>query len=211
MASARNEALAWGIVVAGPLPSPSEVSQESQLRFQSWTSRTACRRRGNSTVPDRGANWRSIHGSAADRVTSGEDGFWCVTTRRRNHRILNGLRPGLDSLVAHFLCLGAPGFGKDVLAIPGSPPPCRPLANLPPPFRMSVVVRASAPGLVLAPTPFAFANRPAQSAPPDEQARFPATFRFQGEAPLPKGILGEDVEPYSRAPSKEERIVSSSV
>ncbi|HYA96357.1 MAG TPA: hypothetical protein VEC95_08815 [Terriglobales bacterium] len=78
-----------------------------------------------------------------------------MTTRRRNLWIFNGLRRGLDSLAARFLCLGVPGFGKDVLAMSGLSPPRQPPADLPPAFRILAVVLVPAPGLVLAPTPFA--------------------------------------------------------
>ncbi len=106
-------------------------------------------------MPDYGASSRGVRGSPADRITEGKKSFCCVTTRRRNLWIFNGLRRGLDSLAARFLCLGVPGFGKDVLAMSGLPPRRQPPADLPAAFRILAIALVPAPGLVLAPTPFA--------------------------------------------------------
>ena len=106
-------------------------------------------------MPDCGASSRGVRGSLAERITEGKKNFCCVTTRRRNLWIFNGLRRGLDSLAARFLCLGVPGFGKDVLAMSGLPPRRQPPADLPAAFRILAIALVPAPGLVLAPTPFA--------------------------------------------------------
>ena len=98
---------------------------------------------------------QAAHSSPADRTREGEKSFCCVTTRRRNLWLLNGLGRSLDPLTALALCLGVPGFGVSLLAMFGLPPHCLPAADLPPAFRILAVVLVPAPGLVLAPTPFA--------------------------------------------------------
>ena len=106
-------------------------------------------------MPDYGASSRGVRGSPADRITEGKKSFCCVTTRRRNLWIFNGLRRGLGLLAARALGLGVPGFGLGGLAMFGLPSRRLPASDLPPAFRILAIALVPAPGLVLAPTPFA--------------------------------------------------------
>jgi len=122
-------------------------------------------RRDNSSVRGCGVSSRAAHSSPADRIREGKKSFCCVTTRRRNLWVFNGLRRSLDPLAARALGLGVPGFGKGVLAMFGLPLCRLPLADLAEAFRLLTVELVPAPWLVLAPAPFAQASPRARSAP----------------------------------------------
>ncbi len=109
---------------------------------------------------------RVIRNTQVDRKREGKKRFCCVTTRRRNPRVLNGLgrRPRL--LTARALCPGVLGFDLGILPVFGLPPRRLPTKNLPPAFRIQAVALVPTPGLALTATAFAQADPPARSAPP---------------------------------------------
>jgi hypothetical protein len=88
-------------------------------------------RRGSSSVPDFGPNSPGSCSIRADRIWEGKKRLCCVTTRRRNRRVRNGLRRGLGPLAAHALSLGVLGFDLGVLAMFGLPPRRLPMLDLP--------------------------------------------------------------------------------
>ena len=149
-------------------------------------------------MPGCGLRSRGVRDSPADRRAGEKKSFCCVTTRRRNLGILNGLGRGLDPLTARFLGLGVPGFGLVGLAMLGLPPCRLPLADPPQAFRFPAVALVPAPRLVLAATPFAQALPRTRSAPSGRTATFSLTLtRRPWEVLSPKGKLGEDVQPSS--------------
>jgi len=107
---------------------------------------------------------RAIRGSPADHIREGKKSFCCVTTRRRNLWVFNGLGRSLDPLTALALCLGVPSFDLGLLAMFGLPPRRLPAADLPPTFRLLAIALVPAPRLILALTPFAQAGSQARSA-----------------------------------------------
>jgi len=127
-------------------------------------------RRGNNSAPGCGVRSRAIRDSQADHIREGEKSFCCVTTRRCNLWVLNGLGRSFDPLTALALCLGVPGFGVSLLAMFGLPPRRLPAADLPPAFRLLAVALVPAPRLVRAPAPFAQAGPRARSAPSGQAA-----------------------------------------
>jgi hypothetical protein len=157
-------------------------------------------RRGNSTVPGCGMRSRGVRGSPADRITGEKKSFCCVTTRRRNLGILNGLGRGLDSLAARFLGLGVPDLGLGGLAMLGLPLCRLPLADLPQAFRLLAVALVPAPRLVLAATPFAQAGPRTRSAPSGRTARFSRTLTSaHGRCLLPRESPGRMLSHPPRA------------
>ena len=162
-------------------------------------------KRSNSTVPGCGVRSRGVRGSPADRITEGKKSFCCVTTRRCNLGILNGLGRGLDSLTARFLGLGVSGFGLGGLAMLGLPPCRLPLADLPQAFRLLAVALVPAPRLVLAATPFAQAGPRTRSAPSGRTATFSRTLTSaHGRCLLPRESSGRMFSHPPRARSKRE-------
>jgi hypothetical protein len=108
---------------------------------------------------------RVIRSTRVDRIAEWKKRFCCVTTRRRNLRVLNGLgrRPRL--LAALSLRPGVLGLNFGILSMIGLPPRRLPTKNLPPTFRILAVALVPTPGQVLAATAFAQALPPARSAP----------------------------------------------
>jgi hypothetical protein len=129
-------------------------------------------RRDNSSVRGCGENSRAAHGSPADRTREGEKSFCCVTTRRRNLWVLNGLGRSLGPLAALALCLGVPGFGVSLLAMFGLPPRRLPATDLLLAFRLLTVALVPAPWLVRAPAAFTQADPRAGPAPSGQTAAF---------------------------------------
>jgi hypothetical protein len=78
-----------------------------------------------------------------------------VTTRRHNLWLLINLGRELRLLAVQFLCLGVPGFGKVVLAMPSLPPGRLPAVDLPLTLRLMAVPLVPAPRQVLTPALFA--------------------------------------------------------
>jgi len=177
---------------------PSKVPRESHLRSRSWTLRTACRQAGHSTVPGCGTRPRGVRGSPVDRITEEKKKFCCVTTRRRNLWVFNGLGRSLGPLTALALGLGVLGFGLGVLAMFGLPPRCLPLADLAETFRLLAVALVPAPRLVGASAAFAHAAPWTRSAPSGRAVGL--WFNVEGgprEDRSPKGKLGENVSAFS--------------
>ena len=74
---------------------------------------------------------------------------FCVTTRRRNLWVFNGLGRSLGPLTALALCLSVLGFDLLGLAMFGLPPRRLPAADLPPALRVLAITLVPAPRLVL--------------------------------------------------------------
>ena len=127
------------------------------------------KRRSNSE-PGCGVRLRGARGSLADRIRGEEKIFWCVTTRRRNFGVLNGLGCGLGALTAVFLRLGMLGFDAGVLATFSLAASRLPAVDLPQAFGVLAVALVPAPRLVFASTSFAQAYPPAWSAPSGQTA-----------------------------------------
>ena len=127
-------------------------------------------RRDRNSVPGCGWSPRGIRGSLADRIREGKKRFCCVTTRRCNRWVHNGLGRGFGALAARALCLGMPGFGGGILAMSGLPPRGLPAADLPSAFRILAVALVPRLRLILAPAPFAQADARARPAPSGRRA-----------------------------------------
>jgi len=110
-------------------------------------------------------SWRDVRGILADRITVRKKSFCCVTTRRRNLWVLNGLRRGLRLLAARFLRLGVSGFDDGILAMFGLPLRRLPAADLAQAFWLLAVALVPTPWPVPTPTPFAQASSRARPAP----------------------------------------------
>ena len=106
-------------------------------------------RRRSSSAPGCGSSSAVLHGTPAGHTRVVEKNFRCVTTRRRNFRILRCLGHGFGALAAHPLRLGMLCFGLGIQAAFGLPPRCLPAANLPLAFRILAVTLVPAPRLVL--------------------------------------------------------------
>ncbi len=129
-------------------------------------------RRGYNSAPGCGVRSRAIRGSPADHIREGKKSFCCVTTRRRNLCVLNGLGRGLGPLAARSLCLGVPSFDLGGQAMFGLPPRRLPATDLPPAFRLLAVALVPAPWLVLALAAFTQAPPRAGPAPSGQTAAF---------------------------------------
>jgi len=155
-------------------------------------------RRDNSSERGSGVRSQAAHSSPADRTREGEKSFCCVTTRRRNLWLLNGLGRSLDPLTALALCLGVPGFGVSLLAMFGLPPRCLPAADLPPAFRLLAVALVPAPRLVRAAAPFAQAGPRTRSAPSGRAVGLSLNVEgAHGRLDLPREKLEENASPFS--------------
>lgn len=89
----------------------------------------------------------------------------CVTTRRRNRWVVNGLRRQLGTLAARFLVLGMLGFSSRILTMFGLPPRGLPAADLPQAFRVLAVTLVPRARLINPPAPLAQATAGAWPAP----------------------------------------------
>jgi hypothetical protein len=121
--------------------------------------------RHSNSVPGCGSRLRVVRDILADRINEGEKSFNCVTTRRRNFGVFNGLGYKFDSLTALLLCLGVLGSDLGILATPGLPSGRLPAADLPPALWLLTVALVPAPRVILPLAPFAQANPRAWSAP----------------------------------------------
>ena len=106
-------------------------------------------RQRSSSVPGCESTQAAVRGTPAGHTRVVEKNFRCVTTRRRNVRILRCLGHGFGALAAHALRLGMLCFGLGIQAAFGLPPRCLPAANLPLAFRILAVTLVPAPRLVL--------------------------------------------------------------
>jgi hypothetical protein len=114
--------------------------------------------RGSRSEPGCGASSQAIHGSLDDRIREVKKRFCCVTTRRCNYWILNGLRCELRLLAALSLSMCVASFGGSVLAMLGLPPCRLPTTDLPQAFGILTVALVPTPRPVLAATAFAQAG-----------------------------------------------------
>jgi hypothetical protein len=99
-------------------------------------------RRGSSSAPSCGASSPGVRGSRVGCITEGEKNFSCVTTRRRNIWLWNGLGRGLGLLAARSFCLGMLGLDLGVSAAFGLP------QRRPPAVDLSLAFRFLAESLV---------------------------------------------------------------
>ncbi len=160
----------------------------------------------NSTAPGCEASLRGARGSPADRITGTKKKFCCVTTRRRNLGILNGLGRSFDSLTARFFGLRMLGFSLDGPALLGLPSCRLPLTELPQAFRFPAVALVPAPRQVLAATPLAQAGPGAWSTPSGRTAAFPRTLTSaHGRYSLPRESSGRTLSNPPRARSKRQK------
>ena len=120
-------------------------------------------RRSSSSERGCAMSSRQVRSNLADRIWGGKKIFWCVTTRGRNVRVLNGFGRGFGLLAALLLGLGMLGFGAVVLAAFGLAASGLPAVDLPQAFRILAVALVPAPGLVLASASFAQADAWARS------------------------------------------------
>ena len=115
-------------------------------------------RQRSSSVPGCGSTKAAVRGTPAGRTRVVEKKFCCVTTRRRNFRVLLCLGHGFGALAAHAFRLGMLGFGLGIQPALGLPPRCLPAANLPLAFRILAVTLVPTPRLVLLSAAFAQAK-----------------------------------------------------
>jgi hypothetical protein len=155
-------------------------------------------KRDRSSVPDCGWSSRGFRGSRADRIREGKKRFCCVTTRRRNRRVDNGLGRGLGALAACVLCLGVLSLGGGILAMSGLPPCGLPTADLPPAFRILAVALVPTSRLVSLSASLAQADSRTRPAPSGRKAVLSLNVRgAHGRCHLPRGKLGEDASTFS--------------
>jgi hypothetical protein len=155
-------------------------------------------RRDNSSVRGCEATSPAAHSSPADRRREREKSLCCVTTRRRNLWVFNGLGRSLGLLTARTLCLGVLGSGEGVLAMSGLPTRRLPASDFSLALWLLAVALVPAPRLVLASTPFAEAGPRAwspRSGPTAVLSRNVAG--AHGSLNLPREKLGEDVSASS--------------
>ena len=155
-------------------------------------------RGGSSTVPDCGASSRGVRGSLAERITEGKKNFCCVTTRRRNLWIFNGLRRGLDSLAAQLSLPGRAGLWQghpgDVWLAAAPPATGGPAAGIPDPGSSA---GSSAGAGTCAHTLCVGKSAGTVGALWPNSHAFPYSDECPREVPLPREKLGEDVQPFS--------------
>ena len=141
---------------------------------------------------------RAVHNSPADHIREEKKRFCCVTTRRRNLCMPQGLGCSLGSLTARVLCLSVPGFSLVSSAVFGLPPRRLPAADLPPAFRILAISLVPATRLVLAVTPFAHAAPWARSTFSGWARRLSFIVEgAHGRFDLPGEKPGEDVTAFS--------------
>jgi hypothetical protein len=149
-------------------------------------------------VPGCEASSRGARDSLADRTKEGKKSFCCVTTRRRNLWVFNGLGRSFDSLTALALGPCVLAFGLGVLAMFGLPPRRLPLADLAETFRLLAVALIPAPRLVGASAAFAHAAPWTRSAPSGRALGLSLNVEgAHGRIELPREKLGEDVSAFS--------------
>ena len=111
-----------------------------------------------------------IRGTLADRRPEAKKIFSCVTTRRRNFGVLNGLGRKFGSLTAILLCLGVLGSDIGILATFSLAPRRLPATNQPQALRvLAVVLQAGAAAGTCDCNPYA-GNFGARSAPSGQTA-----------------------------------------
>ncbi len=102
--------------------------------------------------------------------SGGEKRLCCVTTRRRNRWVVNGLSRQLGTLAARFLGLGMLSFSGRILTMSGLPPGGLPATDLPQAFRILAVTLVPSARQINAPAPLAQADARAWSAPSGQTA-----------------------------------------
>ena len=117
----------------------------------------------SSSEPGFAARSRAVGSSLAGRIRGEGKIFCCVTTRRRNFRVLNGLGRDFGSLPALLLGLGMLGFDADVLATFSLAVRRLPAADFTQAFRVLAIALVPAPRQVLASASFAQADPRARS------------------------------------------------
>jgi hypothetical protein len=152
---------------------------------------------GYSSRPDCGPSWPAARGSPADRTREAKKIFCCVTTRRRNLRVLVHLRHGLDSLTARPLGLRVLRPGLCRLTTLRLPPRCLPAADFPPALRLLAVTLVPAPRLVLAPAPLAQTDAHPRSSPSGISSRLSLNLAGAHGRPTPTGKPGENAPAFS--------------
>jgi hypothetical protein len=163
-------------------------------------------RQGNSSVPGCEEKSRAIRGSPADHIREGKKRLCCVTTRRRNFWVLNGLDRGLGPLAALLFRLRVLGFAKGVLPAFGLPPRRLPAIDLPLTFRILAEALVPTSRLVLVSTPFAQADPWARSTHPGRAAMFSLNVvGAHGSLNLPRESSGRMCHHPPRALSKREQ------
>ncbi len=115
-------------------------------------------RRRRSSAPGCGSTAAAVHGTPAGRTRESKKNFCCVTTRRRNLRVLRCLGRGFGALAAHALSLRVLRFGCGIQAASGLPLRRLPAADLPLAFRILAVTLVPTPRLVLPSAAFAQAD-----------------------------------------------------
>jgi len=157
-------------------------------------------RQRSSSVPGCGSTKAAVRGTPAGRTRVVEKNFRCVTTRRRNFRILRCLGHGFGALTAHALRLGMPCFGLGIQAALGLPLCCLPAPNLPLAFRILAVTLIPTPRLVLPSTAFAQANpRPRAASTGTTTALWLIVAGAHGSQYLPRDSPGRMCNRSSRA------------
>ena len=101
---------------------------------------------------------RGIRDTLADRISGGEKNFCCVTKRRANYRVLNGLGCNFGLPLALLLGLGMPDFDVGILTTIRLAAGGLSAADLSQAFLVLAVALVPAPWLVLASASFAQAN-----------------------------------------------------
>jgi hypothetical protein len=143
--------------------------------------------RRNSSVPRCAVSSRGLGDSLADCRGEGEKNFCCVTTRRRNLRLLGGL----GSLTALSFGLGVAAFGCGILATLGLAARRQPAPDLPLAFRLLAVALVPTPRLVLPSTSFTQTGSRPRPAPSRRRAVLCRTLRSaHGRCFLPRESSG---------------------
>jgi hypothetical protein len=157
-------------------------------------------RQRSSSVPGCESTKAAVRGTPAGHTRVVEKKFRCVTTRRRNFRILRCLGHGFGSLAAHALRLGMLCFGLGIQAAFGLPPRCLPAANLPLAFRILAVTLVPAPRLVLPSAASAQAHpRPRAASTGTSTALWFNVAGAHGSQDLPRDSPGRTCNRSSRA------------
>ena len=120
-------------------------------------------RRRSSSAPGCGSRKAAVPGTQAGRTRESKKNFCCVTTRRRNLRVLRFLGRGFGALAARALSRRVLRFGGGIQAASGLSLRRLPAANLPLAFRILAVTLVPTPRLVLPSAAFAQADPRARS------------------------------------------------
>jgi hypothetical protein len=121
-------------------------------------------------MPGCGSKSWGIRGSLADYRVEAKKNFICVTMRRRNLGVLNGLGHNFSLLTALLLCLGVLGSDIVILATFGLAPRRLPAMNQPEALRVLAVALYAGSRPVLATATLAQATSWAWPAPSGQTA-----------------------------------------